>query len=36
MGDLEGTPPPDDLPSDLIISANHVQAAATKSPLGPA
>jgi cyanophycin synthetase len=36
MGDLEGAPPPDDLPSDLIISGNHIQATATKSPLGPA
>jgi cyanophycin synthetase len=36
MGDLEGAAPPDDLPSDLIISGNHVQAATTNTPIGPA
>ena len=36
MGDLEGAPPLDDLPSDLISSGTHVEATATQSPPGSA
>ena len=35
MGDLEGAPPLDDLPKDLVSSGNRARTTATESPLGP-
>jgi cyanophycin synthetase len=36
MGDLEGAPPLDDLPTDLISSGSHIQVIGANAPLGPA